>query len=328
MKTVDIHTHLLNPHVKFDRLFDKITLRFFAKSLGVEAHELQASPYPAYVDAMARNIRESQHVDKACLFAVDARLDEAGQEIDRDGTVCAMTEDVLQVMQQYPDEFIAFFSINPRRPDALERIDAAVENGCRGAKFLQNYWGLDCNDKRLIPYYEKLREHNIPLIIHIGSEYSIHSFAEYERISMLDLPLACGVTVIAAHMGLGRINHKLLLWRNLSKNPQYFDADYFRLLEMLEQHDNLYADLAAILAPLRARALRHLSQQQQVHHKILFGTDYPVPFTTRYNTYDLAVPVRKRLAETANPFDRYAEILLEYFPPGNPIYDNHKKVLG
>ena len=36
MKTIDMHTHLLNPQVKFNRLYDKLTLRFFAKSLGVD----------------------------------------------------------------------------------------------------------------------------------------------------------------------------------------------------------------------------------------------------------------------------------------------------
>ncbi|MES9905393.1 MAG: amidohydrolase family protein, partial [Sedimenticola sp.] len=254
MKTVDIHTHLLNPNVCFDRLFDKVTIRFFAKGLGVDPKRLQAEPYTAYVEAMARSIRESKYLEKACVFGVDSRLDERGREIDRDKTVCAMTEDVLEVADKHPGQFIPFFSINPRRPDALDLIDEYMEKGCRGAKFLQNYWGVDLNNERFIPYYEKLKEWSIPLTIHIGSEYSIDSDARFERIDMLDLPLACGVTVIAAHMGLGRINHKLRFWRNLSKDPRYFDADYFLLLDRLRQHENLYADISAILAPLRARA--------------------------------------------------------------------------
>ena len=328
MKTIDIHTHLLNPQVKFDRLFDKVTLRFFARGLGVEAKTLQADPYHEYVKAMAKSIRESEHVEKACIFGVDIRLDGKGRESHRDGTVCAMSEDVLQVAQDHPGQFIPFLSVNPRRADALDQIDEYTERGCRGAKFLQNYWGVDLNDERFIPYYEKLKQKNIPLVIHIGSEYTIHSFAEYERINMLDLPVATGVTVIAAHMGLGRINYKACFWRNLSKNPAYFDDDYYRLLDMLQQHDNLYADIAAILAPLRARALRHLSEQTNAHDKILFGTDYPVPFTTRFNTYDLETDIRKQIAQNHNPFDRYAEVIQQYFPPGHAIYSNHSKVLS
>lgn len=327
MKTIDIHTHLMNPEVSFDRLFDKITIRFFAKSLGVDPVQLMANPYETYVDSMATAIRESNHIEKACLFGVDARLDKQGKEIDRDKTVCAMNDDVLAVADKYPDQFIPFFSINPLRPDALELVDKYIEKGCKGAKFLQNYWGVDLNDERFIPYYEKLKANNIPLIVHIGSEYSIHSFAQYERIQMLNLPLATGVTTIAAHMGLGRIKHKLRFWRNLSKNPGHFDEDYFQLLDMLRQHQNLYADISAILAPLRARALRHLSEQTDVHNKILFGTDYPVPFPVRFNSYDLEKSKRKTVDRVQNPFDRYTTAMLEYFPEGSPIYENYQKVL-
>ena len=328
MKTVDIHTHLMNPDVSFDRLFDKITIRFFAQGLGVDPAALMADPYQVYVRSMARSIRESKYLEQACLFGVDCRLDEQGREIDRDRTVCASTDDLLAVTQRYPDAFIPFLSVNPRRQNGLELIDEYVERGCRGAKFLQNYWGIDLNDSRFIPYYEKLVSHSLPLIIHIGSEYSIDSDARYERIGMLDLPLECGVTVIAAHMGLGRINHKLRFWRNISKQPRYFDDDYFCMLEKLRRHDNLYADISAILAPLRARALRHLAAQNDVHHKILFGTDYPVPFPIRFNSYDLTVAKRKEIAQVQNPFDRNLAVLLEYFPEGNPIYENYLKVLG
>jgi len=139
MKTIDMHTHLLNPQVKFERLYDKLTLHFFAKSLGVDPAKLQASPYEEYVKAMAKSIENSKHIEKACIFGVDARLDEKGREINRDGTVCAMTENVLNVTEQYPAQFIPFFSVNPRRADALDRIDEYTEKGCKGAKFLQNY---------------------------------------------------------------------------------------------------------------------------------------------------------------------------------------------
>jgi uncharacterized protein len=327
MKTVDIHTHLLSPSARFDRLFDRISVRFFAKGLGVDPKRLRADPYNAYVEAMAGSIRNSHHVEKACLFGVDSRFDEKGREIDRDRTVCAMNEDVLTIAARYPDQFIPFFSVNPRRTDALELIERYLEQGCKGAKFLQNYWGLDCNDEHLRPYYEKLAQRGIPLIIHIGSEYTIDSDARYERPDMLALPLACGVNVIAAHMGLGRVNHKLRPWRNFSKLPQHFDDDYFQLLEILQTHDNLYADISAILAPMRARALRHLSQQTSVHDKLLFGTDYPVPFTVRWNSYDLESTTRKQLGEESNPFDRYTQAVLAYFPQESPIYTNYRKVL-
>ncbi len=327
MKTIDIHTHLLSPKVKFERLYDKITVRFFAKKLGVDPVRLMQQPFPTYVKAMSQSIRESQAVERACLFGVDSRVDKKGGEIHRDNTVCAHTDDVLRVAEENPGCYIPFLSVNPNRPDALDRIDEYVERGCFGAKFLQNYWGVDLGDHRYIPYYEKLKALQIPLIIHVGSEYSIDSFSEYESCNMLDLPLKCGVTVIAAHMGLGRILHKVRFWRNFSKQPKYFDKDYFLLIEKLKEYPNLYADISAILAPLRARALRHLSEQTDIHEKILFGTDYPVPFAVKINSYDLSRRSRANIQTIANPFDRYVAAVLEYFPEESPIYRNYEKVL-
>lgn len=327
MRTIDIHTHLLSPEVSFKRFFDRFSVTFFAKKLGVDRNELRAAPYRTYVKAMANAIQQSHSVERVCLFGVDARFNRQGRQTGRDKTVCAMTQDVLKVAADFPDCFIPFLSVNPLRPNALELIDQFVEQGCCGAKILQNYWGLDLNDEHLIPYYEKLKFHNLPLIIHIGSEYTIDSDTRYEGVDMLDLPLACGVKVIAAHMGLGRIKHKLLVWKNITGNPHDFDDDYFILLEKLKTQANLYADISAILVPMRARALRHLSEQKDVHEKILFGTDYPVPFTTTLNSYDLSWATRHKLSSIENPFDRYTSAILEYFPAGSPIYQNYRKLL-
>lgn len=328
MGTIDIHTHLLSPGVRFDRLFDRVAVRFFASRLGTSARRLMEAPYEAYKEALVASVRTAVHVDKVCLFPVDARVDERGREVHRDRTVCSTTEDVLAVHAAYPDAIIPFLSVNPLRPDALERLDRYVEAGCRGAKFLQNYWCLDLNDRRFTRYYERLRELKIPLVVHIGSEYTIESCAHCERLEMLRMPLECGVTVIAAHMGLGRMEHMPALWRNFSRNPKWFDRDYFGLLDLLAEQPNLYADVSAILAPLRARALRDLSTRTEVHGKILFGTDYPVPFSTRLNTYDLSRSERRRLAGIGNPLDRYVETLHHYFQPQSPIYRNHAKVLA
>jgi predicted TIM-barrel fold metal-dependent hydrolase len=328
MKTVDIHTHLLSPQVSFDRLFDKFAVYFFAENLGVDPGQLKDNPWETYVAAMAVAVKQSVHIDRTCLFGVDSRVDNRGRQLHRDKTVCAMNSDILQVANRYPEQFIPFFSINPQRPDALELIDEYSEKGCKGAKFLQNYWGADLNNEQFIPYYEKLRDKKLPLIIHIGSEISISSDRRYEGSNMLDLPLQCGVSVIAAHMGLGQFRHKLCPWRNLSRNPVWFDDDYFRILDLMEQYDNLYADISAMLIPLRARALQHLSEQTQVHHKLLFGTDYPVPFIIRFNTHGLGRKTNRRLTAIPNPFDRYAAAILEFFPGHNPMYTNYQHLLN
>ena len=61
MRTIDIHTHLLNPQVHFDRLFDRISVRFFARNLGADPVQLMTRPFAAHVDSMARAVRESKN---------------------------------------------------------------------------------------------------------------------------------------------------------------------------------------------------------------------------------------------------------------------------
>ncbi|RLA72989.1 MAG: mannonate dehydratase [Epsilonproteobacteria bacterium] len=326
MQTVDIHAHLLNSKVSFNRFYDKIVIKLFAKKMGYDAKKLLENPYEEYTNALMNTIRTSEHLDKSVLFGVDAKVDNSGRVIDKDLTVCATNEDLLKVYENNKDIIVPFFSINPMRPDALDLIDKYYDLGFKGAKFLQNYWGVDTREARYRPYFEKLQEKNIPLIIHVGSESSIHSIKECEKIEMLDQPLDIGVNVIAAHMALSY--NPWRMFKALSKNPKNFNEEYFQLLKMLNQHDNLYADISALLTPIRAKVLRHLSEQTDVHEKLLFGTDYPVPFSTVFNSYDLSYKKRFKLSKVENAHDRYAKTILEYFSEDNPIYTNHKKLLG
>ncbi len=322
---IDIHAHLLSSDVKFDRFYDKLAIKFFASKLGIDPQALIDNPYEAYTHGLMKNIRESKHLSKTVLFGVDARVDEKGNILHKDITVCATNDDLLKLYQENQDIIIPFFSINPLRPDALDLIDKYTELGFRGAKFLQNYWGVDTGERRFIPYFEKLKEKNLPLIVHIGSESSVHSFKECESIDMLNLPLEIGVNTICAHMALSYT--PLGIFKALSQNPKHFNQEYHKLLKMLIFHDNLYADISALLTPVRAKVLRHLSQQKEIHDKLLFGTDFPVPFTTVLNSYDLPFKRRFEISKIKNPHDRYVEVMLEYFDRDNDIFTNYKKLL-
>ncbi len=322
---IDIHAHLLSRDVGFDRFYDKVVIKLFAKRLGMDPKKLIENPYQAYTEALLHNIRSSKYLSKSVLFGVDARVDERGSILHKDITVCASNDDLLELYQANQDVIVPFFSTNPLRPDALDLIDKYHELGFKGAKFLQNYWGVDTREDRFIPYFEKLKSKNLPLIVHVGSENSVHSFKECESIEMLDQPLQIGVTTICAHMALSYTPLGIL--KAFSQNPKHFSDSYHQLLKMLSYHDNLYADVSAILTPVRAKVLAHLSKEKEIHHKLLFGTDFPVPFSTLFNTHN--VPLKKRLSlrQIQNPHDKYIETLLYYFEKENPLFSNYNKIL-
>jgi predicted TIM-barrel fold metal-dependent hydrolase len=325
MQTVDIHSHLLSSEVRFNRFYDKAAILFLGKKMGLNAKELLKSPYESYTNSYVTMIRDSEHLAKSVLFGVDARVDTHGKILHKDLTVCATNEDVLKLYQQHSDVIIPFFSINPMRPDALDLIDKYSELGFKGAKFLQNYWGVNTKDAKYQAYFEKLKAKGIPLIVHIGSESSVHSFKECESIEMLTHPLEIGVNVIAAHMALSY--EPMKIFKALSSNPKHFNEEYFTLLEMLERYEHLYADISALLTPVRAKVLRHLSEQKSIHEKLLFGTDYPVPFTSVLNSYDLSYKKRFEISKVKNPLDRYTKTILEYFDKDSPVFSNYKKII-
>ena len=324
LKTVDIHSHLLSSDVKFDRFYDKLALAFFAKKFDINRRELIKNGFEGYKSNFARLIKSSNFVQKSVVFGVDAKFDASGNLVHKDKTVCASNEDVFAFYEQNPSEVVPFFSINPNRKDALNLIEKYHKMGFKGGKLLHSYWETDLNDKRYEPYFRLLSELGLPLVIHVGDENSLASNKALESIEQLKSPLNLGCRIVCAHMGASSDG----AFTALSRDPEKFGANYFTLLGWLREFDGLYADVSALLCINKARILPHLKTQTQIHDKILFGTDFPVPFSVILSSYDL--PLRDRLAlnRIQNPLDRYVRAMSLYFGEDSPIFSNYKKILG
>ena len=325
MQTLDFHVHLLSKEVHFDRPYDRLALCLFGRRFGIDVSRAIKEPYEAYVDALLGGLRASKYVKKAVLFGVDAKFSDAGELIHRDKTVCADNDSVFEIYQKNPGLIVPFFSINPKRADALDEIDRCFELGFKGAKFLQNYWDLDTRLPRYVPYFEKLAKLGLPLVIHVGNESSVPSTRRCEALEMIYAPLELGVTTVCAHMAINyEYSH---IFRALSRRPRNFGHDYFALLALLRTHKNLYADVSALMTPVRAKALPHLASQTDVHSRLLYASDFPVPYSAIYNTYDLRLSQRIALHKEPNPFDRNARGLLAYFGEQSELWSNYKKIL-
>lgn len=324
IKTVDIHSHLLSADVKFDRFYDKLALAFFAKKFDINRRELIKNGFEGYKSNFARLIKSSNFIQKSVVFGVDAKFDASGNLVHKDKTVCASNEDVFAFYEQNPNEVVPFFSVNPNRKDALNLIEKYHKMGFKGGKLLHSYWETDLNDKRYEPYFRLLSELRLPLVIHVGDENSLASNKALESIEQLKSPLNLGCRIVCAHMGASSDGALTAL----SRDPEKFGANYFTLLGWLREFDGLYADVSALLCINKARILPHLKTQTQIHDKILFGTDFPVPFSVILSSYDL--PLRDRLAlnRIQNPLDRYVRAMSLYFGESSPIFSNYKKILG
>lgn len=67
--------------------------------------------------------------------------------------------------------------------------------------------------------------------------------------------------------------------------------------------------------------------QKHIHHKLLFGTDYPVPFSVLLSYNSLRLQKRIEIERIQNPLDRYIEFFNQYFEENSIIYSNWEKLI-
>jgi predicted TIM-barrel fold metal-dependent hydrolase len=140
------------------------------KSTGVylDAADLAASVMPILVDATGEKLVASMDaagVDTSCVFGVDYGL--ATKE-DSKVPIEDQNRTIAEVASRSPDRLVAFFTIDPRRPNGLEMFQRAVEDWkMRGLK-LYPPTGFFPHDSVCYPYYEKCLEYGIPVLFHTG----------------------------------------------------------------------------------------------------------------------------------------------------------------
>jgi uncharacterized protein len=192
----------------------------------------------------------------AVVFTVDIEL--------TTGLPPVPNEEVAAVAAANDDILIPFASVDPRRPDAVERVRTLIdEQGVRGFKFHPNLQQFFPNDREVYPLYEVIEAAGVPALFHTG-----HSGIgtgvpgggglrlKYSNPMCLDDVAADfpSLPIVMAHPSfpwqdeaISICLHKENVWIDLSGwSPKYFPPQ-------LVQYANT-----------------------QLRHKVLFGSDYPL----------------------------------------------------
>ena len=115
-------------------------------------------PLPT-VDDVAAYYRERKLA--AVVFTVDWE--------SRSGIAPIPNEEIAEAAAANPDVLIPFASVDPARPDAVERARRLVaEHGVRGFKFHPNLQAFFPNDRSVYPLYEVIAEAHVPALFHSG----------------------------------------------------------------------------------------------------------------------------------------------------------------
>jgi hypothetical protein len=235
---------------------------FYLKSFCLNEEELKREGDSLCIRKIARQISDSVNVDGAVVLAFDAVFDTDG-EIDYSQTQ-------MYVPNRFVREEVSKFqglyfgaSVNPWRKDALHRLDWCKEAGAKLIKWIPSIQYIDPSDPNIRSFYLKLVELDLPLLTHTGDEHSFvgaaNSLADPYR---LRFPLECGVKVIAAHTG------------SSGRNQRQHNFD--RVVDLMEEFPNLYSDISALNLIQRQRFLKKILRLKPLHHKMLYGTDYPL----------------------------------------------------
>lgn len=257
------------------------------------AHPREANAH--YIEHLIAELRASKHVQKAVLLGMDGFYDQTGL-LNRHLTEFMISNDyVLRTAKAHPDIFLAGPSINPQREDAVDEVHRCADEGAVLVKVLPNAQHFNPADTKYIPFYRALAERQLPLLSHVGYEFSLigkdQSVGDPDR---LGTALDQGVTVIAAHA----CSYGLVLYEKFIPT---FHA-------LAKRYPNFYADISALTLPNRLRMLLHLRHYPEVHDRLLFGTDYPL------SVFHLAAWGRVRpgsmwkMIRTTNRFDRQVEV--------------------
>ena len=258
---IDVHVHTeltRDGHDPMPPLLREAAARYFKST----------APLPT-VDDVAEYYRERNLA--AVLFTVDWE--------SRSGIAPIPNEEVLDAAAQNPDVIIPFVSVDPARPDALDRTRELVAAGAKGFKFHPNLQAFFPNEERVYPLYEVIAEHKLPAIFHSGHsgigtgmpggggvrlKYGNPMCIDDVAVDFPEMP------IILAHPSfpwqdeaLSICLHKPQVYIDLSGwSPKYFPASLLQYANTL------------------------------LRHKMLFGSDYPWITPDRWLADFAAIDIR------------------------------------
>jgi predicted TIM-barrel fold metal-dependent hydrolase len=289
---IDIHYHLFDKPFRQPDMWDEIAqlcVTFAPPDQPITLEEAREKLLPQMFDptgeVTVRNL-DRWGIDKAVVVAVDSGLLHGEGEVG----IEEQNKAVADAAQRFPDRLIAFLSVDPRRPVALELVDRCVNDwGMRGLKCHPDT-GWYPDDEAYYPYWEKIRELGIPVLTHTGplAPPSVIECVHPDRLDKLaaDFP---DVTFIAAHMAFR--------W-------------YKELVQVAKKRPNILVDISAW------QPTAHESYAKFTHilrgmvdgvgaDRVLFGTDAPT-FSFQYSEQQWVEMVRDLpdQAPAGDPFTR------------------------
>ena len=123
-------------------------------------------------------------------------------------------DEFLEAKKRFPGRFLGYANINPKDPDAVERVGKAARDGLQGIKLYPSSWrDFHAYDGVCYPVYDEALRHNLLVFLHFG--VTIGGQADLRHGNPLDIQVPArdfpDLAFIIVHFGAGFFRELLLL---------------------------------------------------------------------------------------------------------------------
>lgn len=253
-------------------LHSKVRADVFLHSSGVSEIEQFNDQY---LDRLTSLIKAMPMRGKYQLLAFDYFHTPDGRPDPERSEFYVSNDHVAALTDTHPEFFTAAVSIHPYRKDAVEQIEYWAARGVRFIKWLPNAQGMDPDSTGVDAYYEAMRRTRMILLTHVGQELAVSSSGDAQALGnplSFTRALDKGVKIIMAHAasaGQGQDENGVL-----RDNFQLF----MRLMDSSQYDGNLFGEISALTQFNRLPGpLTGLLERPDIHHRLVNGSDYPLP---------------------------------------------------
>ncbi len=198
------------------------------------------------------------------------------EEVDRErrGEYELPTEDTLKAAEQFPEKFIPFCSVDPRRGNVEQRIREYVKRGCRGFGEHKIRLCIDNPDSKKI--YRTCAELGLVCLFHMDGP--LPKSDQWYNVDVSRLP-----ALLEEFPTVNFIGHGPGFWREISgdadESPEAYPKSPVtpggRLIRLLDEHENIYCDISAGSGHTALSRTPDFGRQFLIDYRtrVLYGTD-------------------------------------------------------
>jgi len=225
-----------------------------ALSMATRHFRMKDEIIPKSIEDMLEDMNKA-NVEKAVIMS----LDSSSSEHWALKKSMLSNDEIARLVSLYPDRFIGYGSVDPRRGDAVDETERCIkELKFKGMKFHPAAVSTYPNDEKLFyPIYEKCVELNVPVQSHCGATGMYFTKIKYMTPLLyddvaVDFPT---LKLVLLHYGVGG-------WHD-------------QAMSLAFRHPNVYLDISGSSPRIYPQSLIESANTPFYQGKILFGTDYP-----------------------------------------------------